>query len=134
MILRPTISASRPCVDHYVRVTGRELAHLSLDLVWTDCPEASSESLGYAEWVGRWRGAVVSVACTWRSSAGGPVLSSDPLEVSTNLMLVDAKGYDAGSKGTAVALMQLLHTWILSELDEPETRNQRPAGFGGRLQ
>lgn len=134
MILRPTISASRPCVDHYVRVTGSELERLNLDLLWTDGAEATGQALGYAEWAGRWRGSVVSVACTWRSTAGGPVLSSDPLDVSTNLMLVDAKGYDAGTKGTAVALMRVLHMWILSELEESENQSQRPAASGGRLQ
>lgn len=135
MILRTSSCTPWPSVDHYVRLTGSDLQDLCMDLQWTEWPATTDgQSLGYTEWAGQWGGALVSVACFWRSYSDGPEPPSDPLDVSTNLMLVDAKGFDAGTRGTAVALVRLIHERLLSELAGQGARRPPPAASGGLLQ
>lgn len=135
MILRTCSCTPTPSVDHYVRLTGSDLQNLCMHLQWTELPATTDgQSLGYSEWAGQWGGALVSVACFWRSYSDGPVAPSDPLDVSTNLMLVDSKGYDAGTRGTAVALVRLIHERWLSEWAGQGARNPQPAASGGLLQ
>lgn len=110
-MLGPTISVRETYADYYVRLTDDDLKDLCLDLLWAESPDTRDEkSLGYVEFSGLWHDAVVSVAFFWRSFEGGIAILPDPLDVSTNLMLVDSKGYDAGTKGTALALMRMIQS------------------------
>lgn len=136
MILRTSSSgAYRAGIDHYLRVSERELQELNLGLLWTEWPSVEGGELhGYTEWSGWHRGVTVSVACFWRFDQGAQVMALCPCDVSTNLMLVDAKGYDAGPGLTAKSLMPLIHQRLLNDVDASADRSLLPGGFGGLLQ
>lgn len=134
MILRTTTASPKVCFDHYVRLSRRDLQELQLDLLWMTWPATSDgQSLGYTEWSGDWLGTLVSVACYWRVYADGVVVSSDPCDVSTNLMLVET-GYDAGPMATAQALIPLISKWFVRTADLSEHRIPPLPTFVGLLQ
>lgn len=119
MILRQSTSVAYPSFDRYLRITRTELEDISLEHLWTDQPSsADGRTLGYTEWSGSHGGRVVSVACFWRLYADGPSLSSDPLDVSTNVMLVDAKGYDMGTHETGSAFLAILRMHFSSSNED----------------
>lgn len=116
MILRTTHASPQGAEDYYVRMNQDELQELRLDHQWSQWPaNREIETLGYTEWAGTWRGAVVSVACFWAVGKDGKCKGIDPYDVSTNLMLVDPKGFDAGTRDTACALMAFIRTSLINE-------------------
>lgn len=135
MILRTTAAPLPPSDDYYVRLSGAELRALHLELQWTQWPAADDvESLGYAEWAGSLRGAVISLGCYLRFAADGTCDCSTPHDVSTNLMLVDARGRDAGPHDTTVALLDFVRGSLISAPAELRNGIQRQIASGGRLQ
>lgn len=67
-MLRTPETLLQPACDCYVRLSGAELQELQLELQWTQWPAAGDvQSMGYAEWAGSLRGAVVSLGryCVW---------------------------------------------------------------------
>lgn len=136
MILGPSLSVPQCSVDLYVRVTKDELLGLPLEHHLTEPASAcDGVATGYTEWTAIASGRLVSVACFWRAYADGSVLSTDPMDVSTNLMLIDDMGYDAGHKHTGEVLLERLQHMLFSESARTGMRqSQLPATSGGLLQ
>lgn len=136
MILGPSLSVPQSSFDLYVRVTKDELLELQLEHHLTEPASAfDGQATGYTEWTGSTRGQLVSVACFWRAYADGSVLSTDPMDVSTNLMLIDNMGYDAGHRRTGEVLLGMLrHMPINGSSETGMQQNRLPAMSGGRLQ
>lgn len=136
MILGPSLSVPQCSVDLYVRVTKDELLALQLEHHLTEPPSAfDGQATGYTEWTGNTRGRLVSVACFWRAYADGSALSTDPMDVSTNLMLIDNTGYDAGHRHTGEVLLGKLRHMAFSGSAETGMQQSRLlAASGGRLQ
>lgn len=135
MILRTPEMPHQPPGDYYVRLSGAELQELQLELQWTQWPAADDvESMGYAEWAGSLRGAVVSLGCYWRLGADGHCDCRDPYDVSSNLMLVDAEGCDTGTSGTSAVLIDFVRETLVNAPWGLLTGSQRPLASVGRLQ
>lgn len=116
-------------------MTWQEMSQMELEHLWTQrAPTSDGQSLGYTEWGAKRNGVPVSVACFWRSYADGDVLSSDPLDVCTNLMLVDPKGYDCGIEKTGLAILKLLNSAQVSGESPLAGDIQPPARSGDPLQ
>lgn len=128
-----SVETYQPGIDHYLRVRASELKELALHLHWMELPVDSSDpTLGYTEWAGRYKARVVSVGCFWRMVGQGKALTA---EVSTNLMVVDSKGYDIGDSATSEALLPLIQRWLLNDEGAlVDQQIQLLAASGGRLQ
>ena len=135
MILRTTHATLQEAEDYYVRMNQDELQALRLVHQWSQWPaDREIETLGYTEWAGTWRGAVVSVACFWAVGKDGKCNGIEPYDVSTNLMLVDPKGYDAGARDTACALMAFIQSSLVNESTSSMGGNQQLIASVGPLQ
>lgn len=135
MILPTTHESLQEAEDYYVRMSQDELQELRLDHQWSQRPaNRDIETLGYTEWAGTWRGAVVSVACFWAVGKDGKCKGVEPYDVSTNLMLVDPKGFDAGTRDTACALMAFIRSSLINESGAAMSGNRQLIASVGPLQ
>lgn len=110
--------------DGYFRMTFDAFTRLSFirKFAWEDADiaqELRAESIsarraGYCEWVSGGR-CPVSIGWTWFETGEGNLFVS-PMEVNSNLMLVDLKHYDLGATKTS----GLLRAWLSGVAWQPE--------------
>ncbi|MBU4337864.1 MAG: DUF4902 domain-containing protein [Actinobacteria bacterium] len=96
-----------PSSDFYLRLNRRQLERLPLKHHFS---EATSyiPALGITEWHGAIDGQTVSIAWSWALCDDGYTYVTQPLDITSNVMLVSDKGYDAGPSETACVLHGVL--------------------------
>lgn len=87
-----------------------EILSLRLAIHWYDHAEwnAPWEGTDYFEWTALHANQVVSVACHCQRLPGGHRLRPECIDVSSNIMMLDTQGYDAGLASTGHILLRLL--------------------------
>lgn len=120
--------------DYYIRLTKIELLKIQLIHLRTEYPLTSDSHFdGYSEWTTTINDTTCSVACYWHSRENN-VISADPIDILTNLMMLDDKGYDAGTIRTGEVLLDVLRTRWLNLKYQPKHVPLQPVGSDGRLQ
>jgi hypothetical protein len=96
-----------PSFDFYLRLNQRQLEGLPLEHHFSEAT-SFAPALGITEWYGVIDGKTVSVAWSWAMCDDGHAYAAHPLDITSNVMLVSDKGYDAGPGETANALCGVL--------------------------
>lgn len=134
-MLPPTQTHAITPLDYYIRLTNPELWKIQLTHLRTEYPPTTDGiSDGYTEWTATVNDAPVSIACYWRFRENN-VISTRPIDILTNLMMLDDKGYDAGPIKTGEVLLDVLGTrWLNQKCQTKQVVDPPPAVSDGRLQ
>jgi hypothetical protein len=90
--------------DYHVRVPHRRLADIVFEHLCTEQdpsvsgPDVQLCRAGITEWIGRWDGLCVSLGWDWGQLTDGSISLLKAVSPRTNLMTIDAKGYDIPSE------------------------------------
>jgi hypothetical protein len=87
-----------------------EILSLRLTIRWIDRTEwnAPWQGTDYLEWTALHENHTVSVACHCQSLPNGQRLRPECIDISSNVMMLDSQGYDAGLASTGHILLRLL--------------------------
>lgn len=116
-ILDPSAGHAAWSHDGYIRLTHQKLMELEFQeaMTWEDpnlhfelkCDGIPASSAGYCEWIAPVGNAQASIGWAW-FCAGSTKKTGAPNGISSNIMLVDASGYDLGPQMTC----EHLGEWI----------------------
>lgn len=108
MLVNPH-SLRRYSRDYYVRMNDCDLMNVAWRHDLSELTSSKKSALeGYTEWSGQFGGEAVSLSWAWLVLADGAIRAAKELPMTTNIMLLDLKGYDLGAALTAEKCTVLL--------------------------
>lgn len=79
--------------DYYIRINQEELEVIEWEHSYSQRTSIRPDE-GLTEWLSEIRGLPASISWMWRRCDEGQVIAATPMLVLTNVLVVDAKGYD----------------------------------------